>query len=367
MAFLFISIVFFIALFVSHSIAYENAAKGKIDRWPHGILAYRGDSNDFNKDGNIKATGKNKVALHDEIKEPSTGRRIMKQVGSHNNIKNSPKGFPLSYPFISWGEANYIWDDTRSPDISEEGFHAQTYFEQSVDWIELFKIRVNTFAAFEFNINDDPEDYWYNNVGLWLGAKAKYSFKLSPISWGLIAIGARAEMYKYTASQSPFNDDHKYMLFEQWSFGGDWRNLKTFSSRETHVIPLGYPFLSWGEVSYTWNKLQTGWLLDCYFEQGIDWFKLHDFVFNTFTGLTIVQSDDNLAYWYNKISPRLGIKIKRPFRLFGGIWAQLDLGVRGEYDIYTSGQGSKDLLSVIVYLQWAFGGDWKTIIGTPND
>ncbi|MBW1812388.1 MAG: hypothetical protein JRJ39_01585 [Deltaproteobacteria bacterium] len=271
------------------------------------------------------------------------------------------KDFPLGFPFESWGGVKYTWDDPEYQYDAEEGFHYEAYFEQGVDWFEVYKIKFNTFAGFILDMSDTQEYYCDDNVELVLGTKAKYFFELSPISWGTIALGVRAEMYWFTSSKSPMDDGEKYVLFEQWSFDGDLRNLEMLKSTGTNPFPLGYPFLSWGELSYTWNDIETGWLIECYIEQGIDWFKFYDFTFNTFSGLVIAQSDDKPEYWNNKVSPRLGIKIKRPISFFEGPWAELTLGVHGEYDAYTSSQSPKDVFRLEAYVQWAFSGDWKTI------
>jgi len=350
MPFLLVGALFSIVLFTNPSNANESTSEGETERRFNALIANGGD---------FEGRGKG---------EFSGGPKKKAKAFPQEGIKEPSNGFPLGYPFFSWGEINYIWDDTKSPEITTEGFHLDAYFEQGVDWFELFKIRFNTFAGFRLYTNDEPENYW-DKVGLWLGVKAKYSFELPPISWGCINLGWRAEMYKFTSSRNPFNDDERYVIFANWSFTGDWRNLKMFKSKGRNPFPLGYPFSSWGELSYIWDDIenyQNGWLLDYYVEQGIDWFKFYGFTFNTFAGIEIAESDDSIAYWNNRITPTVGIKIKRPIRLFESIYAELNIGARGEYDIYLSSQGPKDMTSVVVYLQWSFDGDWKRVFGKSN-
>lgn len=126
-------------------------------------------------------------------------------------------------------------------------------------------------------------------------------------------------------------------------------------------FPLAYPFSSWGELRWADGDVEEGLVLDSYFEQGVDLWRWDDFTFNSFLGLRLTQSSEDIDYWNNKVGPWFGVKVKHPFRIFPRAWGQLSMGVRGEYYNYTSSVVDDNDLRVVFFLQWSFGGDWNNL------
>lgn len=127
-------------------------------------------------------------------------------------------------------------------------------------------------------------------------------------------------------------------------------------------MPLGYPWITWGEVTQTFDaKTEKGLKIDGYLEQGIDWFKIGDtpLIFNTFLGLRGVFSDHSEDWWNNKWGPWLGLKVKYPISIKDG-WGLLAVGFRWEYYNFVSDAKPYNNDSRLLgFLQWSFGGDWK--------
>ncbi len=269
--------------------------------------------------------------------------------------------FPLGYPFSSWGEIRY-----GSSDV-EDGLILDSYFEQGINWYQWNDFTFNTFLGLRLVQSTEDRDFWNNKYGPWLGFKIKHPLIFFPSAWGEFCVGIRGELYDYTSFLVD-DSEIRAVYFGQWSFGGDWKN---YNSPKKEVIssnnfPLGYPFSSWGELRYGSGDLESGLILDSYFEQGIDWWRWNNFTFNTFLGLRLVQSTESQEYWNNKLGPWLGFKIRFPFEIFPSSWGELNLGVRGEYYRYTTSYADQYLdddqeISAVVFLQWSFGGDWKRI------
>jgi hypothetical protein len=124
--------------------------------------------------------------------------------------------------------------------------------------------------------------------------------------------------------------------------------------------PLAYPFSSWGEISSSHCDTQDDdFKFAGAFEQGVDWFKLNQFTFNTFASINITQSDNDRNYWDNKVGLYVGAKIKHPLKLAINNWGTMALGIRAEFYDYTSDYGPSKENCVVVFFQWSFGGDWK--------
>jgi len=135
--------------------------------------------------------------------------------------------------------------------------------------------------------------------------------------------------------------------------------LLTLTSNSQAEGPIGYPWFTWGELSETWDHIETGFKFDTYLEQGIDWAKIGNtnWILNSFAGIRLVQSDQS-NYWNNKIGPWFGVKVKHDFQLFKDSWGQIAIGVRGEQYTYTRNSPGSDLRGV-VFFQYSAGGDWK--------
>ena len=124
-------------------------------------------------------------------------------------------------------------------------------------------------------------------------------------------------------------------------------------------FPLGYPYSSWGELSYGWGDVDEGLLLEGYVEQGVDWVQKNQWIIDTFIGLRFNASSEQGAYWNNKIGPWIGLKVSHPIWSPG--WGNISLGVRGEFYHYnTSSAPNNNDSRLTAFLQWSFGGDWKT-------
>ncbi|MEW6052550.1 MAG: hypothetical protein AB1552_02010 [Nitrospirota bacterium] len=136
--------------------------------------------------------------------------------------------------------------------------------------------------------------------------------------------------------------------------------VSVFSHQATAEI-LGYPWYSWGELSFTpSNDIERGSKLDMYVEQGIDWMKLgeSDFVLNTFAGIGLTKSDHTNDFWNNRWRPVFGGKVKHPLKAGLNNWGVIDLGIRGEYFGYFN-DSSNNAWRAVAFLQWSAGGDWK--------
>jgi hypothetical protein len=125
---------------------------------------------------------------------------------------------PIGYPWSTWGELSNSWNGI------ENGFKADFYIEQGVDWFRISgtEWKFNTFIAGRVVQSDNSKDYWNNKIGPWFGFKFKHPVELFSGNWGEISIGARGEYYYFTGSNAPQNDDIRAVVFLQWSFGGDW-------------------------------------------------------------------------------------------------------------------------------------------------
>lgn len=144
---------------------------------------------------------------------------------------------------------------------------------------------------------------------------------------------------------------------------------------EQEEFPLGYPFTSWGEITETpVGRQETGFKVDGYVEQGIDWLKLGktDWKFNTFVGLRGTASSRPIEYFNNKVGPWAGFKFKRILDFGGDNSGSFYLGVRWEqYHYFGSappvikdhhvlpGLSPRDDNRVTFFFEWGFDGDWK--------
>ncbi len=138
--------------------------------------------------------------------------------------------------------------------------------------------------------------------------------------------------------------------------------LLVFTSVSHAETPIGYPWITYGSLSYAFDaRAEKGLKLDTYLEQGVDWLKVgnSDFILNTYLGLNITASEHSEDYWNNKIGPRLGVKLKHPISIKDG-WGQFAFGVQWEYNSYfgDSKPFSNDS-RFVAYFQWGLGGDWK--------
>lgn len=124
---------------------------------------------------------------------------------------------------------------------------------------------------------------------------------------------------------------------------------------------LGYPWSTWGELSYTpTNDIEKGAKLDMYVEQGMDWTKLGstNWVLNNFVGFGLVISDHQDDFWNNRAEPSIGIKIKHPTKTSLNNWGELAIGIRGEYLAYFH-ESNENSVRGVAFLLWSIGGDWK--------
>lgn len=124
--------------------------------------------------------------------------------------------------------------------------------------------------------------------------------------------------------------------------------------------PLGYPYMSWGEISYPKGGSEHGLKLDTYLEQGVNWFKINQssWIFSTFGALHLTLSSEWSEYWNNKISPIAGFGLKRTFQLLPGSYQQLFIGLRGEHTYYFDTTVTAEWRG-LAFAKWGFGGDWK--------
>lgn len=81
--------------------------------------------------------------------------------------------------------------------------------------------------------------------------------------------------------------------------------------------PLAYPGSSWGAViapsSVMQNTPETGNVLYIgKITQGIDWFKVHNFTFDTYGSVTLSDDRNHLSY-NDKVIPAFGARIDRHF------------------------------------------------------
>jgi hypothetical protein len=129
------------------------------------------------------------------------------------------------------------------------------------------------------------------------------------------------------------------------------------------TFPLGYPWSTWGEISETpVGHQETGFKIDGYAEQGVDWFKLGktEWTFNTFIGIRGTVSSRKSDYWNNRVGPWAGIKFKEALNIGEGNWGEIDLGVRWEYYHYLGREAPQsDDNRVVFFFEWSFGGNWR--------
>ena len=135
--------------------------------------------------------------------------------GDWKKLQDNPEDLPLGYPFSTWGSIGHATKDL------DDGTVLSGYVEQGVDWIAIKKWKLNSFIGFRF-VESDQDDYWNNKIGPWIGIKIHRPFKQMPISWGHVALGVRAALYRYT--EATRDNDHQFVAFLQWSFGGDLRD-----------------------------------------------------------------------------------------------------------------------------------------------
>ena len=133
--------------------------------------------------------------------------------------------------------------------------------------------------------------------------------------------------------------------------------LATLLGSEANADILGYPWSTWGDVSYSpGGATDKGAIATVSAEQGIDWLHLGEsgWVFNTCAGIGLSTSDHAEEYWNNKAKPAVGAKIKKSFD--SGV--EVNLGLRGEYADYFNNRGADELRGV-AFIQWSASGNWK--------
>ena len=169
-------------------------------------------------------------------------------------------------------------------------------------------------------------------------------------------------------------EDHEMDMLKPKQEYNEMEMLKPKKEEVKTEFPLGYPFTSWGEITQTpIGHDETGFKIDGYIEQGVDWFKVFntDWKFNTFVALRGTAATHQIDYFNNKIGPWAGFKFKKTFDFGNDNSGSLYLGVRWEYYHYLdSGPPEKidhhlfftsirDDNRLTFFLQWSFGGDWK--------
>lgn len=136
--------------------------------------------------------------------------------------------------------------------------------------------------------------------------------------------------------------------------------LLLFTAVASAETPLGYPWLTWGEVTQTLGatNIDKGLILDGYAEQGVDWVKLGSWNLNTFLGVRGKVSDHSNEYWNNYWGPWIGAKATIAGNPSFASWSSLAVGMRYEYRDYFAGESDSEGRTVL-FLQWGLGGDWK--------
>ncbi|MBP9749513.1 MAG: hypothetical protein KBD21_02185 [Candidatus Pacebacteria bacterium] len=126
-------------------------------------------------------------------------------------------------------------------------------------------------------------------------------------------------------------------------------------------FPMGYPYLSWGELSYAESSqgVEEGLKLDGYFEQGVDLFPLGTWRLNAFAALRGTVSESSDDYWNNKVGPWVGLKLKYDGTAPGSGWSNLAVGVRMEHYTYFDSVVPDDT-RFLLFAQWGLGGDWRS-------
>jgi len=119
--------------------------------------------------------------------------------------------------------------------------------------------------------------------------------------------------------------------------------------------PMGYPWFTWGDLSYQTGGEEDGFKGDGYIEQGIDWFPILGWTANTFVGIHGVASDNSDQYWNNKFGIMPGVKFRRNFNFGQSTALELAVGYRWEYYAYFDGHDSS---RGIGFGNWYIGGNW---------
>lgn len=119
--------------------------------------------------------------------------------------------------------------------------------------------------------------------------------------------------------------------------------------------PMGYPWFTWGDLTYQTNGAEDGFKGEGYLEQGVDWFPLLGWTANTFVGVHAVGSDDSDQYWNNKFGIMPGVKFKRSFNFGEATVLEVAVGYRWEYYAYFDGHDSS---RGIGFGDWYIAGNW---------
>lgn len=124
---------------------------------------------------------------------------------------------PLGYPWSTWGEIS----NTTGSDL-ENGLKFDGYLEQGVDLTRAGSWVLNTFGGLRFTKSDESADWWNNKWGPSVGIKLRRNLDLGEKHWGVTSVGFRVEQYHYN-NRAPVDEDTRYVLFLQWSAGGNWK------------------------------------------------------------------------------------------------------------------------------------------------
>lgn len=124
---------------------------------------------------------------------------------------------------------------------------------------------------------------------------------------------------------------------------------------------LAMPGSNWTELTYNPSPIKgtvedNNIVVQGALQQGIDWTKLGAWTLNTSVGVNYVADRNGLSY-NNKISPLIGIKLRRDFAS-----GSVDVGIRVVHQINFSGVSPgqpKSGTGVQVYAGYWFGWNLK--------
>lgn len=258
------------------------------------------------------------------------------------------------YPrFPFYGNLGVSYSDSEP----EQGLLGSGSFYQGITWLGFKKFEFETYLSLNAIWSEHDNDYWNNKYGPILGAKISRWTELDEDVMLGFEVGVQQGYYDFMHSNKSW--DNEFTKYISLSLYGDWFN------RHDRTFLIGLPFIGYINLSEINGDSDEGTVLAIYTSQGIDWIKIEKWILNTYLGIHYIDSNRDGDYWNNKMGIHYGIKMNHPLDIFGDIWNNLTIGLRGESYRYNSQIISHDD-RVLFYVSLSFGGDWKKILLEDN-
>ncbi len=208
---------------------------------------------------------------------------------------SSPAGVraysPAGYPGSVWGSLTRGDDDT-------EGTGVQGWARQGVRWVRFpGALDLDTYGVYNWRVRTRNKTY-YNTHGPSL---------IAAIEKGPFSVGAEFAWLRYP--DQPLNAKN-YALFAGWYASQDvskWTGSPSAGGYE----PLALPLSLWGKMSYDLHGEEgsgsMGWV-----KQGVDWFSLGGWRFNTYGAYNWRLRSKNRTY-YDVYGPSVGAVFRRRY------------------------------------------------------